>query len=242
MLSPSERLARKLEQYDVLSAEERGVLDAIVGPEQEVAANVDIVVQGSRPGYSVLLLEGFCGRYTLLPDGDRQITALHISGDFVDLHSFLVKRLDHAVATMSHCRIAEVQHRELRAVTEKQPHLARLLWLTTLTDAAIHREWLVALGARTAPSRLAHFVCETYLRLTLVDRARDNRFDLPMTQNDLGDTLGLTAVHVNRTLQDLRGRGLLAWHGGTVEILDWHALAKFGQFDATYLSYGQEPR
>jgi CRP-like cAMP-binding protein len=241
-MKASERLVRKIEHYDVLTDDERDVLRGLTGMEREIPANTDIVDQGSRPTHSTLLMEGFCGRYTLLPDGDRQITSLHISGDFVDLHSFLIKPMDHAVVSITRCVIVEIQHSELKKITETQPHLTRLLWLSTLTDAAIHREWLVAMGARTAPKRLAHFICETYFRLAAVDRAANLRFDLPMTQNDLGDTLGLTAVHINRTLQDLRGRGLVTWQGAAIEILDWGKLTDFAQFDPNYLSMQQEPR
>ncbi len=235
-------LANKLEQYDVLSDEERAVLARLPEREGEVPKGKDIVVEGSHPTHSTLLIEGFCARYTLLPNGKRQITAIHIPGDFVDLHSFLVKKMDHGVVCLTPCRIAEVPHQSLKLVTNEHPHLLRLLWLNTLVDGAIHRQWLVATGAQNAVSHMAHFICEMYVRLTSIGKAEQYRFHLPMTQTELGDALGLSGVHANRSLQELRGQGLVSWQGNNVEILDWSRLQEFGMFDPTYLSVQQEPR
>ncbi len=242
MLSAATWLARKLEQYDVLSDEEKAVLARLPENEHSVPENVDLVVEGSRPMASTLLIEGFCARYTLLPDGHRQITAIHIPGDFADLHSFLIKTMDHGVTTLTPCRVAEVRHESLRSLTNDFPHLARLLWLSTLTDAAIHRQWLVAMGAQNAVSQFGHFICEMYIRLKAVGMTDEYRFELPMTQTELGDSLGLSAVHTNRTLQELRRRNLLTFEGAKVEILDWNGLQDFAMFDPTYLSAWQEPR
>ena len=235
-------LANKLGQYDVLSEEEKAVLARLPEREGEEPKGKDIVVEGSRPTHSTLLIEGFCARYSILPDGKRQITAIHIPGDFVDLHSFLLKKMDHGVVTLAACRIAEVPHRNLRLVTEEFPHLARLLWLNTLVDGAIHRQWLVAMGAQNALGHLAHFTCEMYVRLSSAGGAADYRFHLPMTQTELGDALGLSYVHVNRSLQDLRGKGLVSWQGSDVEILDWDGLQDLAMFDPAYLFIEREPR
>lgn len=236
------RLIRKLEQYDVLSDEEKHVLEGLPEPEKVVGENQDIVVEGSRPAHSVLLIEGFCARYSLLPNGKRQITAVHIAGDFVDLQSFLVKRMDHAVMTLTPCRIAEVRHEKLRGVVDEHRHLSRLLWLSTLTDAAIHREWLIVMGAQDATSHLAHFFCEMYVRLKAIGYAQGYRFQLPMTQLEFADVVGLSSVHVNRTLQELRGRELMTLQGKDIEILNWDELREVGMFDPVYLSNWQEPR
>ncbi len=226
----------------MLSEEEVAALVRLPQNEHAVPESLDIVVEGSRPVASILLIEGYCARYTLLLNGSRQITAMHIPGDFVGLHSFLIKRMDHAVLTLTPCRVAEVRHETLRAVTSEYPHLARLLWLTTLTDAAIHRQWLVTMGAQNALSHFAHFACEMYGRLKAVGRVQQLHFTLPMTQTELGDTLGLSAVHTNRVLQELRGKRLLSWTGNEVQILDWDRLREVAMFDPTYLSSWQEPR
>jgi CRP-like cAMP-binding protein len=235
-------LIRKLEQRDRLSQEEKRVLEGAMVRVKEFRPDEDMIREGDRPTESTLLLEGFAARYKVLTDGKRQITAIHVAGDFVDLHSFLLKQMDHAVLAITHCTVGAVPHETLREITESHPHLGRLLWLSTLIDGAIHREWLVAMGRRPAAHHTAHLLCELFLRLQAVGLTKDNSFRLPLTQTELGDTLGLSTVHVNRVLQDLRGGGLITWRGDTVVIEDWPRLKQFAEFDPTYLSLQNEPR
>jgi len=235
-------LILKLRQYDSLSAAEELLLGKILGPVREVAAKQDLIAEGSRPTSSTLMLEGFSARCKTSQNGKRAITAIHIAGDFVDLHSFLIKKMDHSIQTLTPCVIAKVRHDDLLGMSEKHPHLARLFWLSTLTDAAIHRQQLAEMGAAPAIRHFAHFICEMYLRLAAVHRANDMRCVLPVTQEELADTLGLSAVHVNRTLQEIRALNFLTWEGKNIEITDWRGLQAFAEFDPTYLSYGPEPR
>jgi CRP-like cAMP-binding protein len=235
-------LALKLSQRDTLSGEERAVLDDAISRTRVLGPHEDIVREGDRPTDSTLVLEGFTCRYNLLGDGKRQITALHVTGDFVDLHSFPLKVMDHGVATLSPCKIAVVPHVRLRQITESYAHLTRLLWLITLMDGSIHRQWIVAMGRKPALGQLAHLICELYRRLQTVGEAGDLRLRLPLTQHDLADTLGLTPVHVNRVIQELRQDGLLAWRGHDVEILDWDGLVALAEFDEGYLHLNHEPR
>jgi CRP-like cAMP-binding protein len=228
-------LIRKLEQRDRLSEEEKQVLENAIAKVREVGADDDIVKEGDRPSESSLLLEGFAARYKVLSNGRRQITDFHVVGDFVDLHSFLLKTMDHGIVALTRCRIGAVPHATLAEITEKYPHLARLLWLHTLIDSAIHREWLTAMGRRPANGHLAHLICEMYLRLKLVGEAEGDTIQLPVTQAELGDALGISNVHVNRVLQDLRGAGLISLRGKTLKVLDWEGLKTVGEFDPTYL-------
>jgi CRP-like cAMP-binding protein len=233
----------KLERRDRLSAEERAALLAAAGPIQTFPAGSDLVREGDRPDHSMLVAEGFTTRYRLLADGARQITAIHVPGDFVDLHSFLLKTMDHAVGALSTCRVVTFPHANLRAITERHPHLARLLWLMTLLDSAIHREWIVAMGRRSALEQMAHLLCEIFTRLAVIGHgAIDRELMLPINQTELGDTLGLSTVHVNRTLQQLRAERLISWQGQTVRILDWGRLATVAEFDPAYLHLDAEPR
>jgi CRP-like cAMP-binding protein len=195
-----------------------------------------------RPAASTILIEGWAARSKTLEDGARQITSIHIPGDFVDLHGFLLHKMDHSVVALTPCRIAAVPHENLCWITETHPHLTRLLWLNTLVDAAIHRNWMVAMGRLPAASRMAQLVCELYVRLEAVDLAKDYEFEFPLTQPVVADALGLSLVHVARTLREIRGEGLISWRTGTVKILDWDRLVEFSQFDPTYLSLMQEPR
>jgi CRP-like cAMP-binding protein len=185
--------------------------------------------------HSTLLLDGIACRYKDLRNGQRQITELHVAGDFADLHSFTLKRLDHAVMTLTPCRVATVPHVRLTEITQRFPHLTRLYWFATNLDAAIHREWELSLGRRTARAKLAALFCELFVRLEIVGLTRELSYTLPLTQTDLGDCTGLTNVHVNRTLKDLRTSGLVTFQEGRVSILDWDGLVHAGEFDPAYL-------
>ena len=171
-------------------------------------------------------------------NGHRQLVAVHVPGDFVDLHAFPMKRLDHDVATLGPVKIGLYDHRTLLDVTERHPRLTRFLWFSTLLDAAMHREWIFRLGRLGAEGRLAHFFCELNCRLEMVGLAANGQFNLPLTQADLGEACGLTGVHVNRTLRSLRERGMLNFRSGEVEILDRDRLASVAEFAPDYL-YGE---
>jgi CRP-like cAMP-binding protein len=236
------RLIRKLERRDVLSGEEKQALKSAVARVKEARMDEDLVREGDRPSESTLLLEGFAARYKLLRNGRRQITALHIPGDFVDLHSFLLKTMDHGVVALTPCRVGLVPHSTLREITETYLHLGRLLWLSTLIDAAIHREWLVAMGRRPAFNQIAHLLCELFLRLQAVGLTQGMSFELPLTQAELGDVLGLSTVHVNRVIQQLRADGLVTWSEQRIAIEDWAQLQEVAEFDPTFLNLDNEPR
>ena len=234
-------LVDKLGLRDRLSAEEVAALDKALEPPRSIPAGADIVREHTRPQHSTLLISGFSARYTTLEDGGRQITEINVAGDFIDLHSLLMKQMDHGVLALTDCVIASAPHARLIELTERHPHLGRLLWLDTIIDAAIHRQWLVAMGRRSGLSHLAHLVCELYLRLRAAGQAGDMTFDLPLTQSVLGDALGLSTVHVSRLITELRGEGVINWSGRRIEIADWHRLAEIAEFDATYLRLSNEP-
>jgi CRP-like cAMP-binding protein len=235
-------LVLKLERRDRLSAEERSVLEGVATTIKELPANQDLVREGETLRVSTILLDGWAGRIKTLADGQRSITALHIGGDFIDLHSLLLKPMDHTISALTTCRMAVVPHDHLREITQRHPHLTRMLWLDTLIDAAIHREWLAVLGRLPALGQMAHLLCELYLRLAAVGGAQDGRFVLPLTQSVLADVLGLSPVHVNRTIQDLRRDELVHWAGNVVQIKDWDRLVQIAEFDADYLNLSIAPR
>src|SRR3569623_1017144 len=182
-----------------------------------------------------LLLDGFVERYKDMADGRRQILAIHVPGDFVDLHSYPLKKLEHSVAALTPIRVAFMPHSAVRALTETSATLTELLWRSTLVDAAINREWIVSIGARGAAVRLAHLFCEKNVRLQRIGLSDGKQFVFPVTQIDLADATGLTAVHANRMLRQLREDGLVEFRGGHVRIADWDALRRFAGFDTGYL-------
>lgn len=233
---------RKVELRDTLSPEERDAILRASDDVRVVSAGHDIVREGDRPSHSTLLARGLSARFSITQDGARQITALHLDGDFVDLHSFLLKTMDHGVRALTDCVVISFPHARLRTITEQQPHLTRLLWLNTLLDAALHREWLVAKGQLSSLEHMAHLICELQVRFEVAGRADKGGFTLAMTQADLADAMGISTVHANRTLQELRSTRLLEWENGIVQIHDVAALRRLGQFDDNYLHLRREPR
>ena len=227
----------KTHRVPTITAEERAALEQAVVRTAIYSPKQIIVRQQTPLTQCTLLLEGFVERYKDTPEGRRQILAIHIPGDFVDLHSYPLKRLEHSVAALTDVRVALFPHADVRALTKESASLTELLWRSTLIDAAINREWIVSIGARSAAIRLAHLFCEMYTRLKRIGQAETTTFPLPLTQVDLADATGLTAVHANRMLRQLRERGMVAFRQGEVEILDWDALRDFAKFDPAYLFF-----
>ncbi|HEX8381045.1 MAG TPA: Crp/Fnr family transcriptional regulator, partial [Allosphingosinicella sp.] len=228
-------LLLKLRARDLIDGEEEEVLRASLAEIHEHPGGRTIVRAGTTLSASTLLVEGIVCRYKDLADGQRQIMELHVAGDFVDLHGFLLKKLDHNVGAMTPIRVAIFPHDALRVITETHPHLGRMLWFSTLLDAAIHREKILSIGRRSAVARIAHIFCELFVRLQIVGLASDTGYALPLTQADLADVTGLTSVHVNRMLKKLRDENLLTFRGGEVVILDWERLQRLAEFEPTYL-------
>ena len=219
----------------LLSAGECARLESAVARTVTVPERTRVIARGERIDVSTYLIRGVMLRSNDDLDGGRQLLNIQIAGDFVDLHGFPMKRLDHDVGTLTECEIAVVPHDALRAIMAEEPHLARLLWFSTLLDAAMHREWIFRLGRLGADGRLAHFFCELNVRLEMVGLAENGRFELPLTQPDLAEACGLTGVHVNRVLRDLRERNLMTFRSGQVEILDVAGLASVAEFESDYL-------
>jgi CRP-like cAMP-binding protein len=229
------RALRKIRARDDLGVAEESAIRQAITDVREVRADQLIVREGVQLNRSTLLLDGLLCRFKDLHNGERQITEFHYPGDFADLHSFTLKRLDHNVMSLTKCCIASMAHDALERITEEFPHLTRIFWFMTNLDAAIHREWVLSLGRRSAIARLAHLFCEAHLRLEIVGLADDAGFDLGLTQADLSEALGLTAVHVNRTLKELREQGLALFRNGRVSLIDLPGLRSIAEFDPAYL-------
>lgn len=220
---------------NTLSIEERQAIEDAMGNIRVFPARSQIIGRGEPLETSTFLIEGYVCRYMDDREGHRQLVAIHVPGDFIDLHAFPMKRLDHDIGTLGPVKVGVYDHRVLTALTERMPHLTRKLWFSTLLDAAMHREWIFRLGRLGADGRIAHFFCELFIRLKMVDLVNGTSFQLPLTQTDLGEACGLTGVHVNRTLRGLREDGLLAFRNGEVTILDYNRLARVAEFEADYL-------
>lgn len=230
-----ERHLMALRARDSVSVDEEAAIRGALGEVVHIRADKTVIEPATLLDRSTLLLEGLMGRFKDSSKGHRQITELHIAGDFIDLHSFTLKKLDHGIMTLTPVRVAYAPHANLREITREFPHLTRLFWLSTNIDAAIQREWTVSLGRRTAIERAAHFFCEMHVRLGIVGLAEPNGYALAMTQAELGECLGLTAVHVNRVLKVLREMGLMEFRGARVTFHDRERLARLAEFDPAYL-------
>lgn len=235
-------LISALAQRDKLDTEERTLLGALPFYQRKYGRGEEIVSVFSRPTHSCLVLSGITGRELFLKDGRRQVALLQVPGDFVDLHGLLLKQMDHSVVAMTDCETMFIPHTAVYNLIASAPHLGRLLWLLTLIDAAILRERVLSIGRRSAPQNLAHLICELYSRLETVGLVGEGRIELPLTQAQLADVLGLSMVHVNRSLKNLRNEGLLSWQQSSVEIPDFQRLAEFSDFDPIYLQLTPEPR
>jgi CRP-like cAMP-binding protein len=218
-----------------LEPDERRRLEAGISEVRTLAPRTTIVKAGEVLEVSTLLVEGIMSRFIDDRKGLRQLVAVHLPGDFVDLHAFPLKILDHDVATMTAATVAIVPHAELEAIMVEMPALTRKLWFSTLIDAAIHRAWLFRLGRLDAIGRVAHFLCETNARLVLAGLSDGRRFALGLNQTDLAEICGLTNVHVNRVMRALREERLCVFRSSLVEILEPEKLAARGQFNPDYL-------
>ena len=232
---------KKLRQRVDISAEEERAIRGLVSETSNVPADEVLAHAGDLLNVSLLLLKGWLARTKDLAGGERQIMELHVPGDFPDLHGFTLKRLDHDVLTLSPCRIGVVPHERVMELTDRYPRLARVYWLMTNIDAAIHREWTLSLGQRVAISRTAHLFCELYVRLELGGLTEGNSFPFPLNQRELSECLGLTTVHVNRTLQELRRQGLIELTRERLTIRDRGALEAVAEFDPAYLYLEKRP-
>jgi CRP-like cAMP-binding protein len=224
-----------------LDVEERARLEESIIEIKALPPRTNIVLAGDHLNQSILLLEGFMSRYIDDHNGLRQLVAVHVPGDFVDLHAFPLKVLDHDVATMTAASVAIVPHKALESITDELPALTRKLWFSTLIDASIHRAWLFRLGRLDAVGRVAHFISETNVRLVSAGLSDGRRFALGLTQTDLAEICGLTNVHVNRVLRQLREEQLCVFRSSLVDILDPAKLAERGQFDPAYLYIDPPP-
>jgi CRP-like cAMP-binding protein len=228
-------LIRKLRSISPLSADEKECLATLPLSSTSVPADQDIVREGDRPSESCLVVEGFVCRYKLTDTGKKQIFSFHLPGDIPDLQSLHLKVMDHSLMTLTPSKLAFIPHESLRRLMHQCPRVADVFWRDTLIDAAVFREWMIGIGRRSAETRIAHLLCEVLVRMRAVGLANGHACDLPITQAELADALGLSTVHVNRTLQELRGKGLITLKGSLLTVVDWDGLKSAGEFDPTYL-------
>ena len=233
-------LALRLEAYTTLSEEERVRVDQMARRSvREVPARRDIIREGEPPRSAFILLEGWACRYKTLPDGRRQILALFVPGDIGDVHVSILAQMDHSIGAITAVTVAEVSREELERLMAEHPRVRKGLLRDELVTIAVQREWTLNVGQRTAYERISHFLCEIFFRLRAVGLTDGERCDFPLTQGDIADATGLTAAHVNRTLQELRRAGVIELQGRKLSIPDLDALMAACSFNPNYLHLGE---
>ena len=234
-------LLRKLSNFAALSEEESTAVVDSCRDVREVGAREDVISQGDRTGGVKLLLDGFACRYKTLEDGRRQIVAYFVPGDLCDLRVFILKRMDHSIGAIAPSQVATIAPDDVLKLMHTYPTLTRALWWSTLVEEAIAREWIVNMGQRNALERTAHLFCELLYRFRAVGLNQGLSCTLPLTQVELAETLGLSAVHVNRTLQELRRQKLITLDDGRLTIQNLRILEELSFFNADYLHLEHGP-
>jgi CRP-like cAMP-binding protein len=228
--------AMKMEQFTSFAPEERARLDALVAlKRRDLDAQEDIIADGAHSDYCHVLLTGLACRYKILPDGERQIMAFLVPGDLCDAEIFVLKKMDHAVGTLTPSTIAMIHSSEMKKLLREVSALSEALWWGTMTDLGVLRERIVDQGRRDASERIAHLLYEMLVRYRVSGAARGHSMDFPITQTDLADATGMTPSHVNRVLQRFREDGLIELRSRTLTIINPRRLKSLGQFNATYL-------
>lgn len=232
-------LVRKLSLHIQLDEKDRAALLALPHSTRIVENGQYVVREGDVPIHSCLVTSGFALRHKIVGNGGRQIVNIHMTGDMVDLQNALLGVADHNVQALSRMEGTFIPRDALAQIGLARPTVAKALWLETLIEGSISREWIANVGRRDAMMRTAHLLCEFAYRLDAVGIGTQCDYELPMTQEQLADTLGLTAVHVNRTLKALDATGVITRRKRAVAINDLQKLAKIGDFRATYLHLPQ---
>lgn len=228
------RLAVRLARYAPLGAQDKRALENEAFNIRRFGPRDNLVRQGQPVERIFVIVEGFACRYKILPDGRRQIIAFMLPGDLCDTRTLSLPSMDHSIAALSSVDAAVLSAETVRRL-ESVSGLAQALARNSLVHQSIAREWMVNIGYRTSFERLAHLLCELFERLQAVGLAHEHTCEIPLTQPDLADTLALSAVHVNRTLMELRRSGLVTFQSKHLIIHDYPTLRRAAGFDAGYL-------
>jgi CRP-like cAMP-binding protein len=239
--SPVGLFLKRLLLRSALTPVEQQAILGLTGDKQRFPDRVDIVTPGEEVDSACFVMRGLVARFDQMLDGLRQTTSFYIAGDMCDLHSVVVPKAAWSITAISPVTVLRIPHRQLRELGVKYPAIAIAFWRDGTVDASIFAKWVGNLGRKSAKARIAHVMCEMGLRSEVAELGTRTSYELPATQEQLGEATGITAVHVNRTLQEIRGEGLLSFRGGRVEIDDWDALVEVAEFDPSYLMLDGPP-
>jgi len=226
---------RKLEWSEPLPKDEKDRIGQLLIHHRVVARHRDIISFGAEPKYVFVMLDGWAARYRTLADGSRRILSILLPGDFCNLHSIAIRTMDHGIKTVSECQLACIEKEAIDRIVRGDSLASRALLRSTLIDEAILRRWLGNSGRLNAYEAVAHLFCEIYCRLDIVGLAEGNSIPMPARQEEIGDAVGITSVHVNRTLGRMRAEGLIDYHKGRLTIENPDALRRAGRFSVDYM-------
>ncbi|MDN4633793.1 Crp/Fnr family transcriptional regulator [Sphingomonas sp. PsM26] len=229
------RFVQKMSGMVDLTARDVAALEVVTSRPRRYAARKDLIREGDETGPMLVVLEGWLCRYKILPNGSRQIMAFMMPGDACDLHIKLLAAMDHSIQAVAPSLVATVSRTEMQSMMDEHPNIARAMYTAQLVDEGIMRAWIVSMGRRSSAERVAHLICELYLRARNIGLTHDGDFSLPMSQVILADALGMTPVHINRVLKELRLAGAMALKRGSVTIIDPVKLVQIAGFDDNYL-------
>lgn len=228
-------LVRRLRISSGISDDDVKEIESLPISVRQFPAETPVVRDGERATDCCLIVDGFSVRSKTIPSGKRQILSIHIPGEIPDLMSLFLHVMDHDLTTLTPSTLGFISHEALRALHRRRPSVAEIFWRDTLIDSAMFREWIVNVGQRSAPARLAHVLIELRERLRVIGRVDGDSFEMPLTQEQIGEALGITAVHANRVIKQLRQEGIVEFHRGRVTVLDERKYLELADFDDRYL-------
>ena len=229
------RFVDKLRRFAALGADDIAALAAATAMPRKMAARLDLIREGDRPGPVFVILEGWACRYKILPSGTRQVLAFMMPGDSCDLHIGLLAEMDHSIQTITPALVATIDRDVMDAIFQNRHAVARAMYTSQLVDEGTMRAWITSMGRRASIERVAHLMCELYLRARNIGLTSEPQFALPLSQLLLADALGMTPVHLNRVLKELRLSGAMTLQRGSLLITDPGKLIQIAGFDENYL-------
>jgi CRP-like cAMP-binding protein len=229
------RFVEKLSGFGHLGKEEVAALTRATATPRKVKAKHDLIREGDRPGPVFVMLEGWACRYKILPSGTRQVLAYLMPGDSCDLHVGLLAEMDHSIQTITPATFANVDRAEMDRILDEYPLIAKAIYVAQLVDEGTMRAWITSMGRRASVERVAHLLCELYIRARNIGLTKEPHFALPVSQLLLADSLGMTAVHLNRVVKELRNSGAMTVERGSIVLSDLPHLVRIAGFDDNYL-------
>lgn len=230
-------LFKRWDRQSPISRDDKEALLALPWTHKPFARDAYLMREGEPASVCSVLVSGYAFRQKLVDSGARQIISFHIPGEILDIQNCVFNVADHNLQALTRISVAVVQKPALLQLLAERPSIRKAVWLDSLMDASIFREWAVNVGRRDARARIAHLLCEFAARLKDAGQADGETYDFPLTQEQIADATGLTAVHTNRTLQSLRRDGFISLSSNRLGILDWDKLSEVGDFNERYLHH-----